>query len=152
MFNIINGGVHARWRSFRLSGIHDLAIPERRFKDALRWGSEIYHTLLDVLKSEGQYTGVGDEGGFVRRYPPNREPLDYIFRAIEKAGYEPGKDVGIAIDAASSGFYQDGLYVLRTEGRQLTTQEMVTEYTRIMADYPVFLLEDGLSEDDWEGC
>jgi enolase len=117
----------------------------------LRWGSEIYHKLQGLLKVAGQNTGVGDEGGFIPRVSTNQQALDYIMQAIELAGYKPGKDVVIAIDAASSGFYEDGQYGLRTGGRRLSSTEMVVEYEKIIAKYPVILLEDGLAEDDWEG-
>ena len=151
MFNIINGGVHAQWQGsdFQEYMIAPFGAPS--FSEALRWGSEIYHTLMRVLKSSGQNTGVGDEGGFIPRVSSNHKPIEYITDAIEKAGYAPGKDVGIAIDAAASGFYEDGYYLLKTEGRRLSSTEMILEYEKIVSKYPVILLEDGLAEDDWDG-
>jgi enolase len=151
MFNIINGGVHAQWQSSDFQEYMIAPCGAPTYRDALRWGSEIYHKLQDLLKAAGQNTGVGDEGGFIPRVSTNQQPLDYITQAIEQAGYKPGKDVVIAIDAASSGFYEDGQYVLRTEGRRLSSTEMVVEYEKIIAKYPVIILEDGLAEDDWEG-
>jgi enolase len=151
MFNIINGGVHAQWQGSDFQEYMIAPCGAPTYRDALRWGSEIYHKLQGLLKVAGQNTGVGDEGGFIPRVSTNQQPLDYIMQAIELAGYKPGKDVVIAIDAASSGFYEDGQYVLRTEGRRLSSTEMVVEYEKIIAKYPVILLEDGLAEDDWEG-
>jgi enolase len=151
MFNIINGGVHAQWQSsdFQEYMIAPYGAPS--FREALRWGSEIYHVLGTLLRKEGQSTGIGDEGGYIPRVASNREPLNFIVHAIQQAGYKPGQEVGIAIDAAASGFYQDGRYLLRTEGKELSARELVAEYTNIINGYPVILLEDGFSEDDWEG-
>jgi enolase len=151
MFNIINGGVHSQWQSSDFQEYMIAPCGAPNYRDALRWGSEIYHKLQELIKAAGQSTGVGDEGGFIPRVSTNQQPLDYILQAIEKAGYKPGKDVVIAIDAASSGFYDNGQYVLRTEGRRLCSTEMITEYEKIISKYPVILLEDGLAEDDWDG-
>ncbi|MEC4685056.1 MAG: phosphopyruvate hydratase [Nitrospirota bacterium] len=151
MMNIMNGGVHANWQSadFQEYMIVPYGAPD--FRSALRWGSETYHALKDVLKNEGHSTGIGDEGGFAPKVSSNEEPLDLIIRAIEEAGYKPGRDIGIAIDPASSGFYKDGRYLLRTEGRELTAEEMVEKYEALITKYPIVVLEDGLAEDDWEG-
>lgn len=151
MLNIINGGVHAQWQGSDFQEYMIAPYGAPNYSDALRWGSEVYHKLLDLLKTAGQPTGVGDEGGFIPRVASNQQPLDYIVRAIEQAGYKPGRDIGIAVDAASSGFYENGQYILRTEKRKLSSSEMVIEYEKIVTKYPVILLEDGLSEDDWEG-
>ncbi|MGA9047593.1 MAG: phosphopyruvate hydratase [Dehalococcoidia bacterium] len=151
MFNIINGGLHAQWQGsdFQEYMIAPFGAPS--FSEALRWGSEIYHTLMGILKDSGQNIGVGDEGGFIPRVSSNHKPIEYITTSIEKAGYAPGKDVGIAIDAAASGFYEDGHYLLKTEGRRLSSTEMILEYEKIISKYPIILLEDGLAEDDWDG-
>ncbi len=151
MMNIMNGGVHANWQSadFQEYMIVPYGAPD--FRTALRWGSETYHALKDVLKKEGHSTGVGDEGGFAPKVSSNEEPLDLIIKAIEQAGYEPGRDIGIAIDPASSGFYKEGRYLLRTENRELTAEEMVEKYDSLVTKYPLVVLEDGLAEDDWEG-
>jgi enolase len=114
------------------------------FREALRWGSEIYHSLKSVLKDSGHSTGVGDEGGFAPVLKTNAEAVEVILKAIEKAGYKPGEEICIALDPASSGFYEDGLYNLRTEGKKVTSAEMVKKY-------PIVVLEDGLAEDDWDG-
>jgi enolase len=151
MFNIINGGVHAQWQGSDFQEYMIAPVGAPSFSEALRWGSEIYHILMGILKSSGQNVGVGDEGGFIPRVSSNHKPIEYIVAAIEKAGYVSGKDVAIAIDAAASGFYEDGRYVLKTEDRRLSSTEMILEYEKIISKYPVILLEDGLAEDDWEG-
>ncbi|PJB02265.1 MAG: phosphopyruvate hydratase, partial [Hydrogenophilales bacterium CG_4_9_14_3_um_filter_63_34] len=121
------------------------------FAEALRWGSEVYHALKKVLKKGGYSTGVGDEGGFAPVLKRNSDAMDLIVQAIEQAGYRPGDDVVIALDPASSGFYEDGLYHLRTEGRKVDAAEMVAMYADWAAKYPFLVLEDGLAEDDWAG-
>ena len=151
MMNIMNGGVHANWQSADFQEYMIVPYGAHGFRDALRWGSETYRALKDVLKKEGHGTGVGDEGGFAPGVSSNREPLDLIIKAIEQAGYEPGRDIGIAIDPASSGFYKEGKYLLRTEGGELTAGEMVEKYDSLVTKYPIVVLEDGLAEDDWEG-
>jgi enolase len=117
----------------------------------LRWGSEIYHTLKKVLKDGGYSTGVGDEGGFAPALKRNVDAMDLIVKSIEDAGYRPGEDVVIALDPASSGFYEDGMYNLRTEKRKVTSAEMVAMYSEWAKKYPFRVLEDGLAEDDWDG-
>jgi enolase len=121
------------------------------FREALRWGSEIYHSLKSVLKDSGHSTGVGDEGGFAPVLKTNAEAVEVILKAIEKAGYKPGEEICIALDPASSGFYEDGLYNLRTEGKKVTSAEMVEMYASWVKKYPIVVLEDGLAEDDWDG-
>ncbi len=117
----------------------------------MRWGAETYHALKAVLKSKGYATGVGDEGGFAPTLKTNAEAVELIVTAIQKAGYKPGEDICIALDPASSGFYEDGLYNLRTEGRKVTSAEMVAMYADWVKKYPIVSIEDGLAEDDWEG-
>jgi enolase len=131
MFNIINGGVHAQWQGSDFQEYMIAPVGAPSFSEALRWGSEIYHILMGILKSSGQNVGVGDEGGFIPRVSSNHKPIEYIVAAIEKAGYVSGKDVAIAIDAAASGFYEDGRYVLKTEDRRLSSTEMILEYEKI---------------------
>jgi enolase len=121
------------------------------FREALRWGSEVYHSLKAVLKKAGHSTAVGDEGGFAPALKKNEEALVLIVKAIEAAGYRPGKHVAIALDPASSGFYEDGRYNLRTESRKVTAKEMVAMYADWAKRYPLAVLEDGLAEDDWAG-
>lgn len=119
--------------------------------EAVRWGSETYHALKDILKAQDYTIGVGDEGGFAPAVSTNTEPLDLIVAAIERAGYVPGREIGIALDPASSEFYSDGVYNLRTEGLTLTAAEMVDRYRDLVAAYPIIVIEDGLAEDDWDG-
>ena len=151
MFNILNGGVHANWQSTDLQEFMIAPVGAKTFKEALRWGSETYHALKSVLKDAGQSVGVGDEGGFAPALKTNEAALQFIVKAIEKAGYKPGQDIAIAMDPASSGFYENGKYNLRTEGRQVSSAEMVEIYAAFAKKYPVVVLEDGLAEDDWEG-
>lgn len=151
MFNILNGGVHANWQGTDLQEFMIAPTGAPSFREALRWGSEVYHALKEVLKEIGHSTGVGDEGGFAPALKSNAEALDLILRAMEKAGYRPGEQIAIALDPASSGFYQGGLYNLRTEGRQVSAAELVDMYAQWVGHYPIVVLEDGLAEDDWEG-
>lgn len=151
MFNILNGGVHANWQGTDLQEFMIAPVGAPNFAEALRWGSEIYHTLKKVLKDGGYTTGVGDEGGFAPALKRNVDAMDLIVKSIEDAGYRPGEDVVIALDPASSGFYEDGLYHLRTEGRKVDAAEMVAMYADWVKKYPFVVLEDGLAEDDWEG-
>jgi enolase len=151
MFNILNGGVHANWQGTDIQEFMIAPIGAPNFKEALRWGSEIYHYLKKLLHDEGYPVNVGDEGGFVPVLKRNSDALELIVKAIEGAGYRPGEDVVLAIDPASSGFYEDGLYHLRTENRKVEAIEMVAMYADWVDKYPISLLEDGLAEDDWEG-
>lgn len=151
MFNILNGGVHANWQGTDLQEFMIAPVGAPNFAEALRWGSEIYHTLKSVLKKAGYTTGVGDEGGFAPALKRNVDAMDLIVQSIESAGYRPGEDVVIALDPASSGFYENGLYHLRTEGRKIDSTEMVAMYADWVAKYPFVVLEDGLAEDDWDG-
>jgi enolase len=121
------------------------------FSKAMQMGTEVYHALKKVLKDKGLDTNVGDEGGFAPSLPSNKEAVEAILAAIEAAGYKPGKDCYIALDPASSEFYEDGKYVLAREGRTLTPAEMVNFYVKWAAEYPIISIEDGMAEDDWEG-
>lgn len=151
MFNILNGGVHANWQGTDLQEFMIAPVGALNFREALRWGSEVYHTLKGVLKSNGYSTGVGDEGGFAPALKANSEAIEVILTAIEKAGYKPGDQIAIALDPASSGFFEDGVYHLRTEGRKVSSEEMVAMYADWVKKYPIVVLEDGLAEDDWDG-
>jgi enolase 1/2/3 len=151
MFNILNGGVHANWQGTDLQEFMIAPVGAPSFTEALRWGSEIYQRLKKVLKDGGYSTGVGDEGGFAPALKRNADAVELILKAIEGAGYQPGVDVVLALDPASSGFYEDGLYQLRTEGRKVGAEEMVAMYAEWTAKYPIAVLEDGLAEDDWTG-
>ncbi len=149
--NIMNGGVHANWQGadFQEYMIAPYGAPS--FAEALRWGAEVYQALKVVLKSRGHSVGVGDEGGFAPPVASNREPLDLIVAGIEEAGYAPGREIGIALDPASSGFFEDGLYHLRTEDVRLGSPELVDRYQELVEAYPIVAIEDGLAEDDWAG-
>jgi len=151
MMNILNGGIHAGWQGpdFQEYMIAPYGAPS--VTEAIRWGSETYHALKDILAAQGYTTGVGDEGGFAPAVSTNTEPLDLIVEAIGRAGYTPGRDIGIALDPASSAFYSNGVYNLRTEGLTLTAAEMVDRYRDLAGAYPIVVIEDGLAEDDWDG-
>jgi enolase len=151
MFNILNGGVHANWQGTDLQEFMIAPVGAPNFREALRWASEAYHALKRVLKKGGHSTAVGDEGGFAPALRKNEDALAVIVKAIEAAGYKPGRQVAIALDPASSGFYEDGRYNLRTESRKVTAKEMVAMYADWVKRYPIVVLEDGLAEDDWDG-
>ena len=151
MFNILNGGVHANWQGTDLQEFMIAPVGAPNFREALRWGSETYHALKGILKDKGYSTGVGDEGGFAPALKTNAEAIELILQAIQKAGYKPGEQIALALDPASSGFYEDGLYHLRTEGRKVTSAQMVELYADWANQYPIVVLEDGLAEDDWDG-
>jgi enolase len=151
MFNILNGGAHANWQGTDFQEFMIAPVGAANFAEALRWGAEIYHQLKKVLKDAGLSTGVGDEGGFAPVLKRNSDAIDLILRAIESAGYRPGDDVVIALDPASSGFFEKGIYQLRTENRAVGAQEMVALYADWVRRYPIAVLEDGLAEDDWDG-
>lgn len=151
MFNIMNGGAHANWQATDFQEFMIAPAGAPSFREALRWGTEVYHALKSVLKSGGYSTGVGDEGGFAPALKANAEAVEQILRAIEKAGFKPGQDIAIALDPASSSFYEDGGYLLRTEKRKISSVEMVSLYAEWAKKYPIVSIEDGLAEDDWEG-
>jgi len=151
MFNILNGGVHANWQGTDFQEFMIAPVGASNFREALRWGSEVYQALKGVLKSSGHATGVGDEGGFAPALKTNAEAVEMILNAIEKAGYKPAEDVVIALDPATSGFYEDGLYNLRTEGRKISSADLVEMWSDWVRKYPIAVLEDGLAEDDWDG-
>lgn len=150
MMNILNGGKHAD-NNVDLQEFMIMPAGAPSFSEALRMSSEVYHTLKSLLKSKGYDTGVGDEGGFAPNLKSNEEAIQVIVEAIEKAGYTPGKDIFIALDPASSEFYEDGKYNLKGEGKVLTPAEMVDFYVDIANKYPIISLEDGMAEEDWEG-
>jgi enolase len=151
MFNILNGGAHANWQGTDFQEFMIAPVGAPSFREAVRWGSEVYHALKGVLKSGGHATGVGDEGGFAPVLKTNADAVELILKAIEKAGYKPGEQIMLALDPATSGFYEDGLYNLRSEGRKITSAEMVDLWAGWMDKYPIVVLEDGLAEDDWDG-
>lgn len=150
MMNILNGGKHAD-NNVDIQEFMIMPVGGVDFKESLRMCAEVYHNLKKVLKSEGLNTAVGDEGGFAPDLKSNEDAISYIIKAVEKAGYKPGKDIYIAIDAAASEFYENGKYNLKGENKILTSKEMVEYYKYLVDKYPIISLEDGLFEDDWEG-
>ena len=150
MMNILNGGAHAD-NNVDIQEFMIMPIGATSFMEALRYCAEVYHTLKSVLKAKGLATGVGDEGGFAPNLGSNEEALQVITEAIEKAGLVVGKDIVFAIDAASSEFYKDGKYHLDGEGKVKTAAEMVEYYAELCEKYPIYSIEDGLAEEDWEG-
>jgi len=151
MMNIMNGGGHANWQGsdFQEYMIVPWGAPD--FHEALRYGSETYQVLRDILKKKGFSTGIGDEGGFAPAVSTNEEPLRLMTEAIEAAGYIPGKEIAFALDPASSGFFHKGKYELRTEGRSISASELTGYYRDLVDTYPIVVIEDGLAEDDWAG-
>lgn len=149
--NILNGGVHSHWQGADFQEFMIAPFGADSFREALRWGSEIYHALQKILEKRGLSVGVGDEGGFAPQVDSNEEPFELIVEAIGQVGLEPGVDVGIACDPASSEFYEGGRYHLRTENRQLESAEMAHYYQDLAKKYPLVLLEDGMAQDDWDG-
>jgi len=150
MMNILNGGKHAD-NNVDLQEFMVMPAGATSFNEALRMGSEVYHALKGILKTKGLGTGVGDEGGFAPDLSSNEEAIKVIIEAIEKAGYVPGKDAFIALDPASSEFFEDGKYNLAGEGRILTPNEMADYYVELCEKYPIISIEDGMAEEDWEG-
>ena len=150
MMNIINGGSHAD-NSVDLQEFMVMPVGFDNFDKAVQACAEVYHALKKTLNDKGYSTGVGDEGGFAPNLKSNAEAIDVILEAIKKAGYEPGKDIFIAIDAASSEYYKDGKYVLEHEGKTLTASEMVDFFEDWVNKYPIISIEDGMAEEDWEG-
>ena len=148
MMNILNGGSHAD-TNVDIQEFMIAPIGAPTFKEALRWGAEVYHTLKKVLHDRGLSTGLGDEGGFAPNLESNRAALDVIVEAIEKAGYVPGKDIALALDVAATEFYKDGAY--QFEGAAKTSAEMTAYYGELVAAYPLVSIEDPMSEEDWDG-
>jgi enolase len=150
MMNILNGGKHAE-NSTDLQEFMVLPVGAPTYTEALRWGAEVYHALKKVLHDRHLNTNVGDEGGFAPSIPSNREALDLLVAAIEAAGYRPGEDVALGIDAAASEFYSHGEYTLEREGRTLSASDLIALYEEWTSAYPIISLEDPLHEDDWVG-
>ena len=150
MMNIINGGEHAD-NSVDLQEFMILPVGAPSFKEALRYGAEVFHTLRSVLSAKGMNTAVGDEGGFAPDLSSNEEAIEVILEAIEKAGYKAGKDIFLGLDAASSEFYKDGVYNLASEGRTFNSEEFTDYLANWVEKYPIITIEDGLDEGDWDG-
>ena len=150
MMNVLNGGAHAD-NNVDLQEFMLYPVGASTFAEALRWGAEVFHTLKGVLSEKGYATAVGDEGGFAPNLSSNQEAIELCLAAIEKAGYRPGEDVAIALDPASSEFYENGVYDLAGEGVKHSADEMVGFWQDWCARYPILSIEDGLAEDDWDG-
>ena len=150
MMNIVNGGVHAA-NNLDIQEFMIVPVGAKSLAEAVQMGAETFHALKKILKDKGLNTAVGDEGGFAPDLASNEEALTYILSAIEKAGYVPGKDIGLALDAAASEFYQNKRYVLASENKKLTSDEMIEYYEQLIDKYPILSIEDGLAEQDWNG-
>ncbi len=150
MMNIVNGGAHAA-NSADIQEYMIVPVGFTSFREGLRAGAEIFHTLKKILSEKGLATTVGDEGGFAPTLSSNEEPLQLIVTAITNAGYKPGIDILIAMDAAATEFYKDGKYELKRDNKSLTSKELISYYADLVAKYPIISIEDGLAEDDWDG-
>jgi enolase len=150
--NILNGGAHADW-CIDFQEIMIVPSKAKSFADAVRMGAEVFHTLKDVLKQKGLNTSVGDEGGYAPKLSSNEEAIQLVIKAIKQSGYKPGVDIFLALDVASSEFYNQETkkYHLKSENKQLTYKELVSFYESICSKHPIVSIEDGLAEDDWEG-
>ena len=150
MLNVLNGGEHAD-NNIDLQEFMFMPIGAPSFSEALRWGVECYHVLKGVLRERGLSTAVGDEGGFAPNLKSNEEAAQLLVEAIEKAGFIPGTDISLALDVASTEFFEENLYVLKGENRQLSPKEMIQYLADLANNYPIVSIEDGMAEDDWEG-
>ena len=150
MMNIINGGEHAD-NPIDIQEFMIMPVAAENIKDAIRIGSEIFHTLKNELKNAHLSTGIGDEGGFAPNIKSTREAIDFILKSTEKAGYSPGSDIFLALDCASTEYYNDNKYIFKGEGRELSSIENIAYLESLVKDYPIISIEDGMAEDDWEG-
>ncbi|MFW8636152.1 phosphopyruvate hydratase [Cribrihabitans pelagius] len=150
MMNIINGGEHAD-NPIDIQEFMIMPVAAENIRDAVRMGSEVFHTLKKELSAAGLSTGIGDEGGFAPNIASTREALDFVLKSIEKAGYKPGEEIYLALDCAATEYYKDGKYVLSGEGKTLTSEENVAYLAALVKDYPIISIEDGMGEDDWDG-
>ena len=150
MMNIINGGAHAD-NNVDIQEFMILPVAAPSFAEGLRWGAEVFHALKSQLKAAGMATSVGDEGGFAPNLPSNTAALDVILQAIETAGFRPGRDIWLGLDAASTEFFEDGRYVLASEGQRFDSDQFVDWLAGLVRQYPILSIEDGMAEDDWVG-
>lgn len=150
MMNVVNGGAHAA-NNLDIQEFMILPFGARSISQAVQMGAETFHALKKILKDKGLNTAVGDEGGFAPNLKSNEEAIIFIISAIKSAGYKPGKDIGIAIDAAANEFYKKGKYILSSEKKELTSAQMIDYYEDLIEKYPILSIEDGLAEDDWDG-
>ncbi len=149
MMNIVNGGSHAA-NNLDIQEFMVIPVGAKTFAEAVRMGAEVFHSLKKILAGRDMVTAVGDEGGFAPNLGSNEEALKVIIEAVEKAGYNPGSDIGLALDSAANEFYKDGKYILASENRQLSAAEMIDYYADLIDRYPIFSIEDGLAEQDWD--
>ena len=149
MMNILNGGAHAA-NNLDIQEFMIVPIGAQTFAQAVMMGAEIFHSLKKVLKEKGLSTSVGDEGGFAPDLESNEDAIKFIINAIESAGYKPGKDVGLALDSAANEFYEKGKYILKSENKKLKPEDMIDYYENLIDKYPIFSIEDGLAEQDWD--
>ncbi|WP_108484593.1 phosphopyruvate hydratase [Oceaniglobus ichthyenteri] len=150
MMNIINGGEHAD-NPIDIQEFMIMPVSATNIRDAVRMGAEVFHTLKKELTTAGLSTGIGDEGGFAPNISSTRDALDFILKSIEKAGYTPGDDMMLAMDCAATEYYRNGKYEMKGENASLSSEENVAYLAKLCADYPIFSIEDGMSEDDWDG-
>ncbi|MDG1102059.1 MAG: phosphopyruvate hydratase, partial [Ascidiaceihabitans sp.] len=150
MMNIINGGEHAD-NPIDIQEFMIMPVSATNIRDAVRMGSEVFHTLKGELSAAGLSTGIGDEGGFAPNINSTRDALDFILKSIEKAGYKPGEDIYLALDCAATEYYKDGNYVMAGEGKTLSSAENAAYLAALANDYPIISIEDGMAEDDWDG-
>ena len=150
MMNILNGGAHAD-NPIDIQEFMIQPVSAPSLSEAVRMGAEVFHALRGLLIADGLSTGIGDEGGFAPNIASTQAALDYVMKAIEKAGYKPGTDITLALDSASTEFYEDGIYNLAGEGKKLKVDEMVSYYQDLVKAYPIKSIEDGMAEDDWDG-
>jgi len=150
MMNVVNGGAHAA-NNLDIQEFMILPFGAKSISQAVQMGAETFHTLKKILKEKGLNTAVGDEGGFAPNLKSNEEAIVFIISAIKSAGYKPGKDIGIAIDAAANEFYKKGKYILSSEKKELTSSQMIDYYEDLIEKYPILSIEDGLAEEDWGG-
>ena len=150
MMNIVNGGEHAD-NPIDIQEFMVMPVGAESLSEAVRWGSEIFHTLKKELSAAGLSTGIGDEGGFAPNLSSTRDALDFVLKAVEKAGYQPGDDVWLALDCAATEYFRDGAYHLAGEGKTLSSDENVDYLAALVRDYPILSIEDGMGEDDWDG-
>ncbi|KMK67316.1 phosphopyruvate hydratase [Puniceibacterium sp. IMCC21224] len=150
MMNIINGGEHAD-NPIDIQEFMIMPVAAANIREAVRMGSEVFHTLKKELSAAGLSTGIGDEGGFAPNLSSTRDALDFILKSIEKAGYKPGEEIYLALDCAATEYYKGGKYEMKGEGKSLTSDENVAYLAQLCADYPIISIEDGMSEDDWDG-
>ncbi|MEH6776300.1 MAG: phosphopyruvate hydratase [Cereibacter changlensis] len=150
MMNIINGGEHAD-NPIDIQEFMIMPVAAENIRDAIRMGSEVFHTLKKELSAAGFNTGIGDEGGFAPNISSTREALDFVLKSIEKAGYRPGEEIFLALDCASTEYYRGGKYEMKGEGKSLSSEENVAYLAALCGDYPIISIEDGMAEDDWDG-